>query len=50
MGFWKDGKKHGYGQTLFEDGTVQEGLFEHGEFKKKKTDIKTYNPNIHTIA
>ena len=50
MGFWKDGKKHGYGITKYGDGSVKEGLFEDGEFKKNKNDIKSYNPNIHTIA
>jgi hypothetical protein len=29
---------------------IQEGYFERGEWKEKKDEINSYNPNIHLIA
>ena len=50
IGFWKDGKEHGYGKLITHKGEVKEGLFEHGEFVEKRSDIKTYDPYHDPIA
>ena len=47
IGIWKKGKLHGYGKIHVSNGENLEGLFEDGEFKKLKSEVKSYNPNVH---
>ena len=41
---------HGYGMKVYSDGRVQEGLWEEDHLKIDKSEIKSYNPNLHRIA
>ena len=35
IGFWKDGKQHGYGQMTWENGKIDEGVYENGRLTDK---------------
>ena len=35
---------------MYSDGMQVEGLFEKGEYRVNKSEVKSYNPNIHLIA
>ena len=50
VGHFKEGNRHGFGRYFDSMGIEQDGLFENNKFMRKKSDIKSYNPNIHLIA
>ena len=50
LGFYKAGFMHGYGIKIYSDGRVEEGLWEEDGLKGDKSEIKSYNPNLHKIA
>ena len=50
MGFFKNGLIHGYGKKYNSFAVDKEGLFEYGEYRAEKGDVKTYDPSSHSIA
>ena len=39
IGYWKDGKQHGYGQATYTSGRVEEGVFENGKLSAKEPSL-----------